>query len=955
MLAVFGLDAPDDAVSRAAHAALAIAKAAERGRRAEATATRAQYALHAASVLVGIGGGTAELGMDDRREVWSVLDELIGRAPLDGIAVSPSAAPLLRRRFELAVGSGAGGPTHVLVGHERTGLGLGGHTGEFVGRRDELELLESRLATALRGQGQVVGIAGEAGIGKSRLAFEFRQRLAARDIAYLEAHCHGYVSAVAYLPVIELVRGICGITEADTPEANREKVETALQRVGLDAAAQSPYLLHLLGMKDGTDALGDEAPEAMKSRLLEVLRQLVLRLSRTCPLVIVLDDLQWIDKASEEYVGSLAEVLNASPILLIATYRPGYQQPWIRKSYATQIALQPLDAAQARRVVDAVLGDRPLPPALLDAIVTKAEGNAFFLEEMARAARDAADPGTTVAVPETVQDVLLARMERLWPAERSLLMSAAVVGKRFARSVVEAVAGLPVDVVRPGLAELEAAEFIHETGGALEDEYTFKHALTHEVAYGSLTAPERRRLHRLILASLEAAHGERLNEHLATLAHHAAAGEVWDKAQAYLRQAGAKAYAGGAYREAVACFEEALRAVGELPAGRERDERSVDLQFDLRTSLLPLGEHGAIHRHMRQAHATAAALGDRHRLGRACAYLTNYFFLNGEQDRALEHGRRALDIAGEVGDGRLQAEAHLRLGQVHHALGDFDAAVQVLGGPVRALTGDALYERFGLPLLFSVGCRNWLIRSLVELGRFDEGGRLADEALAIAETARDPFSLTVACWSAGHVHLRRGDIAAAIGPLERGLDLGRQGAIRVWLPRLASALGLALALSGQMDRALSLLAQALDEAARGSAADRSMALLSLGEGHLQAGHVEPAGALADRALEQAVRQRDRGTEAWAHRLQGRVAARGGPAEAGRAEAAFGRSLERAQALGMRPLAAHVRFGLARLLARAGRSAEADDLLASARALYAELGMALWLDRAMRHARPSPDG
>jgi len=945
-LAVFGLETPDDAASRAAHAALAIVKAAERGRRDETNETRSRLGIHAASVLISVADGASEVSMDERRMLWSVLGDLIERAPLDGIAVSASTAPLLRRRFEVSRRSGpAGDATHLLVGHERTGLGLGGHTGEFVGRRDELELLESRLATAVRGQGQVVGIAGEAGIGKSRLAFEFRQRLAERDIGYLEAHCHGYGVNVPYLPVVELLRTTCGITEVDTPEANRAKVEACLARVGLDPAAGAPYLLQLLGVKAGAETLADEPPEAVKSRLIDTLRQLTLRLSRMRPAVIVLDDLQWIDKASEEYLASLAEILGGSPILLIATYRPGYQQPWIRKSYATQIALQPLDSAEARRVVDAVLGDREVPAPLVDAMVDKAEGNAFFLEEMARAAREATEPGAPLVVPDTVQDVLLSRIERLAPEERLLLTSAAVIGKDFARTILEAIAELPADQVRRTLLQLEAAEFVHETGGIVDGEYTFKHALTHEVAYGCLTGAERRRLHRLILRALEELHADRLGEHLGSLTHHAAAGAVWDRASRYLRQAGAKAYGGGAYRDAVACFEQALGALAELPPGRQRDEQIVDLKFDLRTSLLPLGEHGRIYHYLREAEETAADLRDRSRLGRACTYLTNYFFLNGDQDRALAYGRRALDIATELGDFALEAEANLRLGQVHHALGDFRAAAQILSGPVHAMTGDLQYERFGLPLLFSVGCRNWLVRSLVELGEFDDGLRLALDALQIAETANEPFSLTVACWTLGHLHLRRGEVGSAIHPLERGLALCRQGAISVWFPRLASALGVALALSGRAAEALALLEQGIEQVARGSAGDRSMALLSLSEGHLLAERGDRARAFAESALELSQGQRDRGTEAWAHRLCGEILAE--LDDRVEAEAALRRALGLADELGMRPLAAHCHFALARLGAGGGRASEAAEHLDAARRIYAERRMGLWLAKSAR--------
>src|SRR5262249_40736240 len=654
-------------------------------------------------------------------------------------------------------------------------------------------LRAGRLATVFWGQGQVAGVVGDAGIGKSRLIYEFRQKLAARDVGYLEAHCHAHGVNIPYLPVLDLLRASCGINEIDTPEVNRSKVEACLGLVGLEAAASAAYLLHLLGIKAGADALADENPEAVKSRLLETLRQLTLRLSRVRPTVIVLDDLHWIDRASEEYVASLAEVLGGSPILLITTYRPGYRPPWIGKSYVSQIALQPLDATQARRVVGSVLGRHDVPAPVVDAIVTRAEGNALFLAEMARAIRDAANPEALAAVPDSVQDVLLARIERLGSEDRALLLAAAVIGKDFPRALLQAISEESADAVRRRLAQLEAAEFVHEAGGAVDAEYTFKHALTHEVAYGCVGGPERQRIHRRILAELGRLHVDRVAEHLGDPARHAAGGAVWDKALTYLHRAGAQAYAGGAHREAVAYFEQALSALGELPPGARREEEGVDLRFALRTSLLPLGEHARIYTHLREAEQGAARLDDRSRLGRTCTYLTNYFFLTGDQDQALEYGHRALDIATSLGEFPLEAEAKLRLGQVHYALGEFRQAAAILVDPVQRLTGDLLYERFGLPLVFSVGCRNWLSRALAELGQFREGARLGEEALQIAETANHPFSIAVACWALGHLCLRHGDLPEAIARLEQGIELCRRWTIPVWFPRLASALGLARA------------------------------------------------------------------------------------------------------------------------------------------------------------------
>jgi predicted ATPase len=529
---------------------MAILKAAERSRREDGGDIGVRMGVHAAMVLLGISGSVTELDMDERRDLWPLLDELVEHAPLDGITVSATAAGLLTRRFELAPGPGTAGrlPTRLLVGRERTGLGLGGGLVAFVGRRHELELLESRLQAAMRGQTQVVGVGGEAGIGKSRLIYEFRQTVADRGVDYVEAHCLSYGGAVPYLPVIDLIRTGCRLADTDTPEVTGEKIRATLDELGLDGRDLAPALLHVLGVKAGgrLDVVGDEA---LKTRVFEILRQLLRRRSRRRPQVLVLEDLHWIDATSEEFFESLVDGLSGAPLLLIATYRPGYRPRWIEKSYATQVALQPLEPDEARRVVRAVLGEAPVPEAVVDLILAKADGNAFFLEELALAVREPADPAAPVVVPDTVQDVLQARIDRLPADDRRLLTSAAVAGKNFPLAIVQAIADLPDDQVRRGLGRLEAGEFVHETGLGAGVEYTFKHALTQEVAYGSLLPHERTRLHAKTVEALERLLADRGGEQAEVLAYHALRGEVWDKAVDYLREAGEKAFARAALRE----------------------------------------------------------------------------------------------------------------------------------------------------------------------------------------------------------------------------------------------------------------------------------------------------------------------------------------------------------------------------------------------------------------------
>ncbi|HET7341702.1 MAG TPA: AAA family ATPase, partial [Methylomirabilota bacterium] len=873
LVAAFGLDGGGEAADRAAHAAMAIVKALERARRDEGSEMAVKLGLHAMPALVGLAADGVDLDMDDRRDLWPVLDELVERAPVDGVLVTAGAALLLTRRFELAPGPAiAHGPTQVLVGRERTGLGLGGRLADFVGRRHELELLRSRFDLVLAGQGQVVGIVGDAGIGKSRLVFEFQQSLGAQRVATVIAHCHAWGGAVPYLPVLEVLRAVCGLGEMDGPDEISDRLHAELDGLGLHDGDELATLLHFLGIKDGVGRLADADPQVTKARAFEILRQITLRKSWRTPLVVLLEDVHWIDRASEEYFASLVDAIAAAPVMLVCTQRPGYRAPWLERALATQIAVQPLGRDEGLSLARSVSGAERLDPSLLEAVVAKAEGNPFFLEELVRSVRDQGAGRAVLVVPDTIEDVLRSRIERLSVDDRDLLQRAAVIGREVPLSLLEALEPGNREALVAGLARLQASEFVYETERGGETEYCFRHTLTQEVAYASLEPAARRGLHARLVEAIERGHPDHAGDALDRLAHHAFQGALWSSALAYLREAGTRAAARSAHREAVVAFEQALAALAHLPAAASAV--AVDVRFALRTSLLPLGEHRRIFEILEDAERIASTLGDRGRLARTCTYLTNYFFVTGDQARALDYGRRAHEIAEALDDVDLQLEAKLRLGQVHHALGEYRQAAELLRVPVDALPAERLHERLGLPLIFSVGCRNWLARALTELGAFDAALAHAEEGVRIAEAAQHPFSLTVAYWTLGHVRLRRGEMTEAVTVLERGMDIARTWSIRVWLPRLATALGRALARAGRAAEALPLLEQVVT--ADVPAPDQAAAVAAVAEGHLLGGRPGEAGRHAERALELARQQRDRGTEAWIQLLRSDIAGRGDP-------------------------------------------------------------------------------
>jgi predicted ATPase len=379
----------------------------------------------------------------------------------------------------------------------------------------------------------VVGVVAEAGGGKSRLLYEFRQRLQDKRVTYLEGRCLSYGSTIPYHPIIDLVRQHCAITEGDTAETMREKVRCALQEVGMDTEDSAPYFLQLLGVKEGTESIAAFTPEAIRTRTFETLRQMSLKGSQQHPLIMEIEDLHWIDKTSEEYVASLVESLPGAAILLLTTYRPGYQPSWLAKSYATQLSLPSLAPQEAETVVRSTREQTTLPAHLEQTIIEKSQGNPFFLEELTRAVVEQRALHAEVTVPDTIHGVLSARIDRLPGEHKQLLQMAAVLGREFAPRLL-AVIWDGTAALAPLLSELQRLEFLFERTGAQEPIAVFKNALTQEVAYESLLTPHRQALHAATGHAMERLYREGLAEHCEELAHHFTRGAVWEKAFDYL-------------------------------------------------------------------------------------------------------------------------------------------------------------------------------------------------------------------------------------------------------------------------------------------------------------------------------------------------------------------------------------------------------------------------------------
>ncbi len=974
IMALFGAPiAHEDHAARACYAGLAIQMAmrryAEDVRRSHGLEMQARVGLNSGEVVVRAIGN--DLHMD-----YSAVGQTTHLAARMEQLATPGSIRLTAATLRLAEGLvqvNALGPVPIrgltepvevfeLVGAStiRGRLQASAARGltRFVGRQQELVTLQQALEQAGAGHGQVVAMVGEAGLGKSRLAYEFVHSHYTPGWLVLESASVSYGKATPYYPVIDLLKRYSHVEEHDDTRTIRAKVTG--QVLTLDLALQDavPALLSLL------DALPEDSPflkldpPQRRQRTLDALKRLLLRESQEQPLLLVFEDLHWIDDGTQALLNSLVESLLTARLLLLVNYRPEYQHGWGSKTYYTQIRLDPLPPGNTDELLQALLGDDPRLAPLTPLLIARTEGNPFFLEESVRTLVEAgvlqgergayrlARPLESLQMPATVHAVLAARIDRLPPADKHLLQSAAVIGHEVPWPLVQAIAALSDEALQRGLAHLQAAEFLDETRLFPERELRFKHALTHEVAYSSLLQERRRALHARIVEAVERLYTDRLTEQAERLAQHAVRGEVWAKAVAYCRQAGTKALARAAFREVVGYSEQALAALRHLPESRATQEQAIDLRLDLRGALLELGELRQMLAHLGEAATLAAALGDQPRRGRVAAFMCRYLREMGDHDSAVAAGQQALAVAETLGDVALQVMAQQFLGVAYYALGDHRRAMGVLRSNVESLAGDLLRESFGLVGYPAVNSRSWFVRCLAELGAFPEGVAHGEEAIRIAEAVDHPHSLILAYLGVGFLALRQRDLSRAIPVLERCLDLCRVYNILLWFPEAAAALGYTYVLSGRVAEALPLLEQADQrDAAMGTMGGRSLRVSYASEAYLLAGRMEEALQLAERALDLSRDHKERGYQAWALRLLGEIAAHQAPPEIEPAAQHYRQARALADELGMRPLVAHCHLGLGTLHSRIGRGEQARPDLAAAIALYRAMEMTFWLPQA----------
>jgi class 3 adenylate cyclase/tetratricopeptide (TPR) repeat protein len=834
---------------------------------------------------------------------------------------------------------------------------------KFVGRSAEVQELTAAFESSVTGRGQTVAIVGEAGVGKSRLLWQFTHSRRTENCLTLEAACASYGETMSYLPVIQLLRGYFQIDGREESRRIREKVVGRLLSLDRGLEPSLPPLLALLDVPTQDQNWKDLDPDERRERTLEAVTQLVIRESQVQPLLVVFEDLHWIDPETQAVLDRLVRNVAGARVLVLVSYRPEYRHGWGDRPYYTHLRVEPLARPSAQELLDALLGGDASLDELKRLLVERTGGNPLFLEQSVRAlvethelageagAYRLTEPMHAIQVPASVRAVLAARIDRLPFEEKRLLQAAAVIGHDVPFTLLQAVAEESESDVRRDLAHLEAAGFLQETSLYPDLEYTFRHTLAHEVAYTALLQQRRRELHARIVGVIESLPAERLAEHVERLAYHAVRGEIWDRAITYLREAAVRAAMRSAYGESLASFEEALRALEHLPDDPAAKAQAIDLRLDSRVVLAPLGQYDRILHYMQEAEVLARELGDQRRLGLVLADMGARLRNVGEHRRALDASERALGIARELDDPDLQLEAKYRLAQAHFALGDLGHATTVFLETVQAFVGRGEGPRIAsgrapsrpgaLPSFFQAWPHAWLGLSLSQLGRFEQAREHAELAMQIAGRTNHPHTLVESHAALAGVSLERGDLPTALEVFERGAALLRRGSARDM--NVSSGLGYVHALAGRLAEALPMLEETVRAKASISAmaSGRAVHMSRLAEAYLWAGRGDEALKYARSAVELSMKHHERANEAIALKVLAEITALGGSPEATSAYQYYADSLALAQELGMRPLVAHCHMGLGKLYRRVASRLEAMEHLTTALRMYHEMGMRFW--------------
>jgi class 3 adenylate cyclase/predicted ATPase len=841
------------------------------------------------------------------------------------------------------------------AGPLRTRLQVAARRGltRFVGRQREMAQMKLALEQAKAGHGQIVGVMGEPGMGKSRLFYEFKLT-SQSGVLVLEAFSVSHGKASAYLPIIELLKAYFEITLEDDERKRREKIGGKVLMLDRSLEDILPYLFALLSIEDPTSPLHQMDAQIRRRRTFEALKRLFLRESLNQPLMLIFEDLHWIDSETQGFLDTLSESVASARLLLLVNYRPEYRHEWSNKTYYTQLRLAPLGQEEAEELLASLLGNDPSLTALKRLVLEKTEGTPFFMEEVIQTLAEegvlSGERGryrlvrapTEIHISPTVQGVLAARIDRLSREEKELLQHLAVIGREFPLSLMRQVISQPEEELYRLLSSLQNKEFLYEQPAFPEVEYLFKHALTQEVAYNSVLHERRKALHEQTATAVETLYGANLEDHYSELAHHYSRSGNTEKAVQYLGLAGQQAVQRSAYTEAVSHLTLALDLLKALPDTRDRAQQELTLRIALGMSLMATTGYTTpeVGQTFIRAHELCQQVGETPQIFSVLRGLWNFYLTRAEYKTARETAEQFLLLAQRLQDPTFLLGAHEQMGFLSFWPAEWMAAREhheqavTFYDPQKHSTYVSLYESdLGVWSFAQVALVLWC------LGYPEQALQKSREALRLAHKLGHPFSTGWVLICAAWLHQLRQEPQEAKGLAEAAITLSTDQGFLFWLAHGTVQRGWALAQHGQGEEGIAQLRQGMDACrAAGQECARTYFLALLAEAYGHRGQSEAGLSVLSEALEFVEKTGERYCEAELYRLKGELSLQSKQVKTGQdkaegrspeseAEECFVKAMTIAKQQQAKSWELRAAMSLSRLWQHQGKGAEAHQMLA----------------------------
>jgi class 3 adenylate cyclase/tetratricopeptide (TPR) repeat protein len=973
VMALFGAPiAHEDHAQRACYAALSSQKALavyeEKVKREFGVEFKMRMGLNSGPVIVGSIGD--DLRMDytavgDTTNLASRMESLANRG---SVLVSRATHRLVKEYFEFhSLGQlelkGKEEPQEayelIRAGEVATRIGASVAKGltRFLGRTSSMAALMESWEKAQSGSGQVVGIVGEAGVGKSRLLLEFQNNIPKDQVTYLEGGCLHYGSSMAYLPFLDILRSYFEIHEEDREFLRKKKMAERVHQLDEKLKPILSPLQDLLSLRVEDEGYLKLEPKQKRERISEGLRDLFMRLSKESPLILSVEDLHWIDKTSEEFLDYLIGWLSHEKILLILLYRPEYTHKWGNKSYFNRIGLDQLSLKSSAELVQAILEGGEVASELRDLILNRAAGNPLFMEELTHTLLEngsiqkmdhqyvLANKLSELQVPDTVQGIIAARMDRLEENLKRIMQVASVIGREFAFRLLQAISGMREEL-KAHLINLQGLEFIYEKSLFPELEYIFKHALTQEVAYNSLLLKRRKEIHERIGKAIEELYPERLEEFYEILAYHYVRGEVLEKAGWYMKLSGSKAVRTHSMREAYSFYNEALAILHRLPDTVENTKEKLEVLVLMTAPMRLLGFPEGSLEMLQEGECLCKDLKDTRRLALFNGCLSAYYTFRGDALLGVKYGEEALEEGLKTQDIDLIVPIALGLCFSYIGTGRWDKVVDIAPGVLDLLEKAGRQSEFFATHVnpYSNLC-GYCGASMGQLGNFEEGNIFLEKGLRHAIQIDDALGVAMAEYEYGLFFHTKGDWKSAIEHFQNGIKYGEEAKVLALLAWSWAFMGSAYSYLGDPETGRRYLEKGL-KIQRDAGFEYLLSIypLILSDICLRLGDPKSALNFADEALSLSQKNSDKYLEALSWVFLGCIMARTETAKTHKAEDYILQGMNILHELKFKPWYARGQLILGEVYANAGEKEKALENLEKAEAMFHEMGMDYWLGK-----------